>query len=307
MFSSSPHRPLTQLSSVRRHAGDRRIGRSGPMSTIGARTTIVVAGLALAAAACGGSNGGTTAPTGAATIGTAPASPVASPSPSAEVAANPAPVGKGPYRPDVPPPSGFVARIDNPYMPWIPGTRWVFEGVSDGQRERNVVMVTDRTKVVMGVRTTVVHDQVFSADGELAEDTFDWYAQDSAGNVWYFGEDTAEYKNGQVTSTAGSWEAGVDGALPGVVMLAQPQVGERYHQEFRKGEAEDVGQVLGVDRSATVPYGSLDALVVTADTTPLEPQILEHKFYAPGIGVVIEHVVQGGQEVSRLVSFTPPS
>ena len=274
------------------------------MNARGARSTIIVASLALVAAACGGSNAGTTAPTGASN---APAStgPIASPSPSGEIAANPAPVVKGqPYRPDVPPPDGFVATIDNPYMPWIPGTRWVFEGVSDGQKERNVVVVTDRTRDVMGVPTTVVHDQVFSG-GELAEDTFDWYAQDAAGNVWYFGEDTAEYRNGAVTSTAGSWEAGVDGALPGVVMLAQPTVGESYHQEFRKGEAEDVGTVIALDDTVTVPYGPFDRVVVTQDTTPLEPQIVEHKFFAPGVGVVIERVISGAQEVSRLVSFTP--
>jgi hypothetical protein len=170
----------------------------------------------------------------------------------------------------------------------------------------NVVVVTDRTKVVMGVTTTVVHDQVFSADGDLAEDTFDWYAQDSAGNVWYFGEDTAEYENGHVTSTKGSWEAGVDGAQPGVVMLAQPTVGETYHQEFLKGEAEDVGSVIALDETVTVPFGTFDSVVVTQDTTPLEPQILEHKFYAAGIGVVMERVIRGGQEVSRLVSYTAP-
>ncbi len=278
-----------------------------------ARTTIIAAGLALVAAACGGSNAATTGATGAskapATTGpsTMP-SPLATPSPSAQIAANPAPVAKGQsYQPDVPPPSEFVATVDNPYMPWIPGTKMVFEGVSDGQRERNVVFVTDRTEMVMGVAATVVHDQVFSANGDLAEDTFDWYAQDTAGNVWYFGEDTAEYKNGSVTSTAGSWKAGVDGAQPGVVMLAQPTVGEAYHQEFRKGEAEDVGKVIAVGDSVDVPYGPFDKVVVTEDTTPLEPQIVEHKFYAPGIGVVIEHVIRGAQEISKLVSFTPPA
>jgi hypothetical protein len=271
-----------------------------------ARTTIVLASLALVATACGGSNAATSGPTGASNP-PSPSSPSATPSPSAEIAANPAPVVNGqPYRPDVPPPSEFVATVDNPYMPWIPGTRTVFEGVSDGERERNVVVVTDRTKVVMGVRTTVVHDQVFSADGDLAENTYDWYAQDSAGNVWYFGEDTAELANGKVTSTHGSWEAGVDGALPGVVMLAQPTVGEAYHQEFLRGEAEDQGKVIALDDAVTVPYGPFDSVLVTEDTTPLEPQILEHKFYAPGIGVVMERVIRGAQEISRLVSYTPP-
>ena len=157
------------------------------------------------------------------------------------------------------------------------------------------------------VRTTVVHDRVFAADGSLAEDTFDWYAQDAAGNVWYFGEDTAEYQNGSVSSTYGSWEAGVNGAQPGVVMLAQPDVGERYHQEFLRGEAEDLGKVIALDDHVSVPYGRLGDVLVTEDTTPLEPQVLEHKYYAPGIGVVLERLLSGGQEVSRLVSFSSPS
>jgi hypothetical protein len=128
-----------------------------------------------------------------------------------------------------------------------------------------------------------------------------------SGTSGYFGEDTAEYANGRVSSTKGSWEAGVDGAQPGVVMLAQPTAGESYHQEFLKGEAEDVGTVVALDESVDVPFGSLDQILVTEDTTPLEPQILEHKFYAPGIVLVLERVLRGGQEVSRLVSYTPPS
>ena len=268
------------------------------------RTTIVFAGLTLVAGACGGTPASSTPPSPQPVA----SSPPATSSPPAEAVANPAPIVEGqPYRPDLPPPEGFVAAIDNPHMPIMPGTRTVFEGVSDGQRERNVVVVTDRTKVILGVTTTVVRDRVFSANGDLAEDTFDWYAQDRFGNVWYFGEDTAEYDNGKVTSTKGSWEAGVAGAQPGIVMLAQPTVGESYHQEFLKGEAEDVGTVFAIDDRVTVPYGSFDHVVVTEDTTPLEPQILEHKFYAQGIGLVLERVLRGGQEVSRLVSYTPPS
>jgi hypothetical protein len=273
-----------------------------------ARTTIVLVGLALLAGACGGTPASSNPPASSSPPAPQPVatSPTPAPSPPEEAVANPAPIVQGqPYRPDLPPPEDFVAVIDNPYMPFMPGTRTVFEGVSDGQRERNVVVVTDRTKVILGVTTTVVHDRVFSANGDLAEDTFDWYAQDRFGNVWYFGEDTAEYDNGKVSSTKGSWEAGVAGAQPGVVMLAQPTVGESYHQEFLKGEAEDVGTVVAIDDRVSVPYGSFDRVVVTEDTTPLEPQILEHKFYAPGIGVVLERVLRGGQEVSRLVSYTP--
>jgi hypothetical protein len=282
------------------------------MNTRRARTTIVLACFALVASACGGtqpsSNPTSPSPQPVASSPPPVSSPPSVPSPSAEAVANPAPIVEGqPYQPDLPPPEDFVAVIDNPYMPFMPGTRTVFEGVSDGERERNVVSVTDRTRVILGVRTTVVHDQVFSANGDLAEDTFDWYAQDRFGNVWYFGEDTAEYADGQVSSTKGSWEAGVGGAQPGVVMLAQPTVGESYHQEFLRGEAEDVGTVVAIDDRVSVPYGSFDHVLVTEDTTPLEPQILEHKFYAQGIGVVLERVLRGGQEVSRLVSYTPPS
>ena len=275
-----------------------------------ARTSIVLAGFALVAAACGGTEASPNVPSQP-VASNPPPTPVASspppmPSSSAETVSDPAPVENGqPYRPDIPTAEDFVAVIDNPYMPFMPGTRAVFEGVSEGRRERNVVVVTDRTKVILGVTTIVVHDQVFSANGDVAEDTFDWYAQDRFGNVWYFGEDTAEYANGQVSSTTGSWEAGVDGAQPGVVMLAQPKVGESYHQEFLKGEAEDIGTVVALDDSVSVPYGSLDQILVTEDTTPLEPQILEHKCFAPGIGVVLERVLRGGQEISRLVSFSP--
>jgi hypothetical protein len=275
------------------------------MNTRRTRTAIVLASLALVAAACSRSepSSGTASPPPQDTI----ESRSPSPSPVAGIASNPAAVMQGqPYMPDVPRRQNFVSVVDNPYLPWIPGTRWVFEGVSDGQHERNVVEVTDRTKVVMGVATTVVHDQVFS-NGELAEDTFDRYAQDSAGNVWYFGEDTAEYEHGEVTSRKGSWEAGVDGALPGIVMLANPEVGERYHQEFLEGEAEDVGKVIALGESLRLPSGSFDRVVVTQDTTPLEPQILEHKFYAPGIGLLMERVLRGGHEISRLVSYAPPA
>lgn len=253
----------------------------------------LVAGVSLVASACAGQSAGLNA--GEST------SPTSSTSP----AVNPAPMVEGqPYRPALPAPEDFVAVIDNPYMPFVPGTQSVYEGLSDGQHERNVVTVTDRTKVILGVTTTVVHDQVF-AGGELAEDTIDWYAQDRFGNVWYFGEDTAEYENGEVVTTEGTWQAGVDGAQPGIVMLGAPQVGAIYRQEYDPGQAEDVGKVIGMDATVDVPYGSFDRILVTEDTTPLQPELLENKFYAPGIGVVLERVVRGGAEVSRLVAFTP--
>jgi hypothetical protein len=213
---------------------------------------------------------------------------------------NPAPYVEGkPYQPAFEP-GDFVQGIDNHYLPFRPGTTLIYQGVSDGERERVEVTTTNETKEILGITATVVRDQVF-VEGELAEDTFDWYAQDRAGNVWYLGEDTKEYEKGKVVSTEGSWEAGVDGAQPGVVMLGDPRPGDSYRQEYYRGEAEDVGRVVAVDESVTVPQGAFDKVLVTEDWTPLEPKLLENKFYAPGVGVVFERLVKGGEEVLRLV------
>jgi hypothetical protein len=220
--------------------------------------------------------------------------------PTPEAERNPAALVEGePYAPVIDP-ENFVDVIDNPYLPLQPGTTLAYEGISEGERETTEVTVTQKTKVVMGVNTTVVRDQVF-VDGELAEDTFDWYAQDRQGNVWYFGEDSREIENGKVVSTEGSWEAGVDGAKPGIVMLGEPRVGDAYRQEFYRGEAEDQARVLALGESMTVPYGSFDQVLVTEDRNPLEPRLLENKFYAPGVGVVLERLVRGGREILRLV------
>jgi hypothetical protein len=202
-------------------------------------------------------------------------------------------------------PSEFVDTIDHPYLPLKPGTTWEYEAVSSEGKERIVVTVTDKTKVVDGVTATVVHDRVTLADGTLVEDTFDWFAQDKTGNVWYLGEDTKAYEGGKV-SEAGSWEAGVDGARAGLQMPAEPKVGESYYQEFYKGEAEDQGKVLATDESVTGPTGSYDDTVKTADSTPLEPDILEHKWYARGVGFVLEKYVEGGDETVTLVKMTGP-
>lgn len=222
------------------------------------------------------------------------------PEPAAESPRNPAPVTE-PYEPLIDP-NDFVMTIDNPYLPLPVGRTLVYEGVSDGERERVEVTVTNRIREVMGVTTTVVRDRAFVEDA-LVEDTFDWLAQDRWGNVWYFGEATAEYENGEVVSRAGSWEAGVDGAMPGVVMLADPRVGDRYRQEFYEGEAEDLARVRATGESVAVPAGSYQDVLVTEDWTPLEPDVLEHKSYAPGVGVVLERVVEGGSGVLRLVEI----
>ena len=212
-----------------------------------------------------------------------------------------------PAGPDLPPahldPARFSTTIDNPYLPLVPGTRMVYRERGDDGPGRIVVTVTRRTKTVQGVETVVVRDRAFIA-GELVEDTRDWYAQDRRGNVWYFGENTKEYEDGKVVSTDGSWRAGRDGARAGIVMLARPRVGDSYYQEYAPGEALDQATVLRLDASRTVPYGTVDDLLVTRDFTELEPDLVERKFYAPGVGVVLEKLVRGGRERVVLLRVT---
>ena len=199
------------------------------------------------------------------------------------------------YEPDFDP-ANFSNPRPNPYFPLEPGVMNVYEGGD----ERVEVTVTSQTREVAGVTAIVVTDQVFVGD-ELIEDTVDWYASDNAGNVWYLGEQTAEYENGEVVSTAGSWEAGVDGAQPGIVMLADPHVGDAYRQEFYAGEAEDVATVYAVGESVEVPYAAFDQVLVTEDWSLLDPNVHERKWYASGIGVVFEEVVTGGSGTLSLV------
>ena len=203
------------------------------------------------------------------------------------------------YEPDIDP-AEFVAEIDNPYMPLEPGTLRVYKGKSDGESETVRVLTTYDTKTVMGVECTVVLDEAY-VDGELHERTYDWFAQDSEGNVWYFGEDTAEYENGKITSHAGAWEAGIDGAQPGIVMPAAPEVGESYRQEYYAGEAEDMGKVIRFGDSVSTPFAEFQDVLVTEDWTPLEPKVLERKYYAPDYGVVLEEIVRGGRGRLSLV------
>ncbi|HKG25053.1 MAG TPA: hypothetical protein VKB09_05350, partial [Thermomicrobiales bacterium] len=177
---------------------------------------------------------------------------------------------------------------------------FVYEGTSDGESEHNEVAVTTETKTIFGVRCVEVRDTV-SVEGELTEETLDWYAQDKDGNVWYFGEDSKSYENGKVASTEGSWEAGVDGAQPGIIMPAEPKVGDEYRQEYYAGEAEDMAAVLQLGGSVTVPYGTFDDVLVTKEWSPLEPDVVEHKTYAPGVGLILAESVQGEQERLELV------
>ena len=166
-----------------------------------------------------------------------------------------------------------------------------------------MVIVTDETKrIANGITARVVHDTV-TRDGQLVEDTFDWYAQDRSGNVWYLGEATAEFEDGRIVSTAGSWEAGVDGAQAGVIMPAHPVPGMRYRQEHYRGEAEDRAEVLSTDERAEVPYGAFDQGLLTKETTPLEPDVLEYKLYAKGVGPVLALGVSGGGDREELVEL----
>jgi hypothetical protein len=186
----------------------------------------------------------------------------------------------------------FSATITNPYLPLHPGNRWIYEGRSDEGVERKVVEVTDEVRTVMGVPCVVVKDTV-TLDGQLHEDTTDWFAQDAAGTVWNFGEATRKRGDDGQFTPAGSWEAGVNGALPGVVMPADPRPGAPYRQEYLPGEAEDMARILAVDGSLRVPYGSYVQVVVTRDWSPLDPGVAEHKHYAPGIGLIREEAVEG--------------
>jgi hypothetical protein len=201
-------------------------------------------------------------------------------------------------------PADFVDTIDNPYWPMVPGSKWVYRVTdAEGNEQRVVVTVTDRKKTIAGIEATVVHDQV-SEDGQLIEDTQDWYAQDRWGGLWYLGEDTTEYENGKPVSKEGSWEHGVDGALAGLIIPPDPAVGMAYRQEYYEGEAEDRGRILSLDERADVPFGSFEGLLMTKDTTPLEPKVLEHKFYAKGVGPILALGLSGGVGREELISFS---
>jgi hypothetical protein len=192
-------------------------------------------------------------------------------------------------------PKTFTTRIDNPYWPMDPGTRWTYrETDQEGARLKVVVTVSDKTeKIANGVTARVVRDTV-TEDGEIVEDTFDWYAQDKDGNIWYLGENTAEFDKGKLVTKEGSFEAGVDGALPGIIMPADPKDGMQYRQEYYKGKAEDNGEVLSTDEMAQSPFGQFDNALLTKDTITIEPNVLEYKLYAKGVGPVLTLGVSGG-------------
>ncbi len=199
-------------------------------------------------------------------------------------------------------PADFTTRIDNPYWPMRPGARWVYrETDASGARQRVVVTVTRRTKLIAnGIRARVVHD-VVSEGGKPVEVTDDFYAQDKRGTIWYLGEATTEYEDGKPVSTEGSFEAGVDGAQAGVMVPARPRPGLRYRQEYYRGHAEDRARIVSVREQAEVPFGHFRRVLMTRDVNPLEPKVLEFKFYARGIGPVLAVGVSGGSDREELV------
>jgi hypothetical protein len=182
----------------------------------------------------------------------------------------------------------------------VPGTVFNFKGEEDGAKQEETIAVLSETKELMGVTCVVVHDKVWE-EGDLIEDTLDWYAQDADGNVWYFGEDSKSLENGKVTSTEGSWESGKDGAYPGIMMLAHPEVGTAYREEYYEGVAEDGAKVVAIDDKVSVPNGDYTDVVSTENTTPLEPEVVERKWYAKGIGLIREELIKGGEGVNELV------
>jgi len=249
----------------------------------------------------------TAGPSGTSSATTSAQTPSASASASTSAAATPFPAAYqkgGAYAPNIDP-ANFVEAVDNPYFPLVPGTRWVLHARGESAGEVTITQVTDKTKTIMGITATVVRDEVHK-NGELKELTFDWYAQDVEGNVWYMGEDTVEYHNGNA-SHEGSWEAGVDGAKPGIIMPASPIVDLTYRQEFLKGSAEDLAKVVDLSSKADTPFDSFTDVRVTEDWTPLEPNIVERKFYARGVGLVMEQLIEGGSGTNKLTEYNSPS
>jgi hypothetical protein len=199
-------------------------------------------------------------------------------------------------------PQKFAATVDNQWFPLEPGTTWEYRGEKDGKATREVVTATHSTRTIQGVRATAVRDDLF-AEGKLAERTTDWYAQDAEGNVWYFGEDTAELDpTGHVTTREGTWRAGVDGAEAGIYMPAHPKAGAAFRQEFFKGHAEDHFRVVGLRTTAKSPYVSSMTALKTREWTPLEPGAIDFKYYVRGVGTVREQA-QDGSERNVLISM----
>ena len=202
-------------------------------------------------------------------------------------------------------PANFVRVVNNPYFPLPVGRTLVYQGIKEGQAQTDTVTVTSMTKAILGISTTVVSDVATAQDGTVLERTFDYYAQDRQGTVWYLGEDTTSFRANGRPDTSGSFTAGVRGAQPGIIMEATPQIPDAYRQEFFPGEAEDTAWVVELGRTVTVPYGKLRNALVTLEATRLEPGSYDQKIYAPGIGIVSEKSLTG-DETAALISVTGP-
>jgi len=200
-------------------------------------------------------------------------------------------------------PNNFVSQINNKFLTLTPGTMFVYESHVDEGIERIEYVVTNEKRIVMGIETIVVWDREWLND-DLVEDTRDWFAQDMEGNVWYFGEESKEFSGGKIVSTKGSWESGIDGAKPGIIMMATPQIGETYRQEYYQNEAEDMGKVISLDEIISVPYGTFSGCLKTKDWTPLETNSEEFKYYCPEVGGVVLEEKLYDEETMELVEVT---
>ncbi len=200
-------------------------------------------------------------------------------------------------------PSHFVPTIDNPYFPLPVGRVLVYRGGQEGEKQIDTVTVTDTTKVIEGITATVVLD-VATERGRPIERTRDWYAQDDEGTVWYLGEATKEFLANGGVDTSGSWEAGVDGAKPGIVMEANPQIPDAYRQECLDGEALDTAWVVSRGGSVSTPFGRAHRVLRTLEFSELEPHVVDEKLYAPGVGIAVERTLAGGKEFWELVRVT---
>jgi hypothetical protein len=211
--------------------------------------------------------------------------------------------GKADYDPAINPAS-FTSVVDNPFYTLTPGTVFVYEKQTSTGIERIETAVTDQAKTVMGIGCTVVWDRVW-LDDVLIEETWDWFAQDGDGNVWYMGEDSREMDGETILNHKGSWEAGVDGALPGIIMRAAPQMGDTYYQEYYACEAEDKGEVIALDQTVTVPAGTFTGCLKTKDINPLDGG-KEYKYYCPQVGYVVLETTLSGKGRVELVQVQTP-
>jgi hypothetical protein len=260
---------------------DRRLRHFPPRAMA---ATIALALLAMLGSGCGSSGAGKSSSTTAASRSASSLAPV-----------------HGSYSPSIDP-ANFVATIDNRYFPLKPGTGFHYKGIRGTTPQTDDEVVTHRTKRILGIRCTVVRDTVSERGGPI-ERTYDWYAQDKQGNVWYMGEKALELKHGRFVTASDSWESGVDGAKPGIIMPGNPLPGDAYRQEYYPpGQALDEAHVVG-SASVKVPYGAFKQSLVTSEFSPLEPQT-EKKYYVAGLGEVAERVVKGHHEQFQLVSVT---